>query len=166
RCRTGYSLENHFYDHFRRGNQGGVVDLRRSSLRTHPSRQEQLGGRVDHAVFLSNEIPRGPCPPRRPRRLLLNTRDANGTLRCCEQCRLFRGSILTKGSGKSVIGHPDETVPVRSQLRRLRMRLVAIEYLADRLTFVRCKCRNEDERANSFVGARAYHSARIGMRSK
>src|SRR5215510_16049934 len=51
-------------------------------------------------------------------------------------------------------------------LRRLRMRLSAIEYLTDCLTFVGCKCRKEDEGASSFVDARAYHSTRIGVRNK
>ena len=51
-------------------------------------------------------------------------------------------------------------------MRRLRMRLFAIEYFADCLAFVRCKCRNKDERANSFVDARAYHRPRIGMGNK
>ena len=57
-------------------------------------------------------------------------------------------------------------MPVRRKLRRLWMRLFTIKYLADCLAFVRCKCRDEDEGANSFVDARAYHGSRVGMRNK
>src|SRR5262245_41390484 len=113
-----------------------MVDLLRSNPGTHSLRQTQLRGRVNHPIVLSDKIARWFHPPRRPSRLLLNARDANGTLRCGEQRSLLRGSILTEGGAKSLIGHPDEPVPIGSQLRRLRMRFFAIEYLTHRLTFV------------------------------
>src|SRR5262249_39628935 len=113
----GYSLKDHFDDQLWCSNQGCVIDLFRSSLRTHPSRQEQLGSRIDHPIFLSDQIPRGLCLPRRLRRLFLNARESNGTLCCGEESGLLEGGVLTKGSAKSLIGQPDQTVPVRSELR-------------------------------------------------
>jgi hypothetical protein len=55
---------------------------------------------------------------------------------------------------------------IRSQLRRLRRRLVAIKYFGNSFTFVGREGRNKDQRPNSFVGARAYYGAGKGMRNK
>jgi hypothetical protein len=74
--------------------------------------------------------------------------------------------MLTKSSSKSLVGKPDETMPIRCQLWRLRMRLFAIEHFADCLALLRRQSCNEDERSNSFVDARPYHSTRISVRNK
>ena len=55
---------------------------------------------------------------------------------------------------------------IRSQLRRLRRRLVAIKHFGDCFAFVGRESRDKDQRLDSFVGARAYHGAGIGMRNK
>src|SRR5215470_8423968 len=88
-CHTCYSLKDHFDDQLWCRNQGCVINLFRSSLRAHPSRQEQLGSRIDYPIFLSDQIPRGLCLPRRLRRLLLNARESNGTLCCGEESGLL-----------------------------------------------------------------------------
>ena len=55
-------------------------------------------------------------------------------------------------------------MPVRRQLRCLRMRFFAIEYLADGLAFVRCQSRNEDQGLDPFVSARSYRGPGVGVR--
>ena len=72
--------------------------------------------------------------------------------------------MVTEGGAEARLRHPDEPVCVRCQLRRLWMRLLAIEHLGDRLAFVGCQRRYEDQRLNFLVGARRYHRACISMR--
>src|SRR6516162_9786334 len=72
--------------------------------------------------------------------------------------------MLREGGAKRLLWHPDESVRVRCQLRRLRMRLVAIEHFGDCLAFVRRQGRYEDQRLHSLVGARRYHRAGISVR--
>src|SRR5215468_5315592 len=107
-----------------------MVDLFRPDPGTHAPRQELLGSRIDHPIFLRDEIPGGFYLPDRLWRLFLDAFEGNGTLRRRQERGLLRGSVLAKGGAKSIVGHPDETILVGSQLRCLRVRLLAIEYLA------------------------------------
>ena len=55
---------------------------------------------------------------------------------------------------------------VGGEFRRLRRRLVAIEYLRDCFAFVGRESRNEDQRPHSLLRDRTNHGAGIGMRDK
>lgn len=72
--------------------------------------------------------------------------------------------MLTESSAKSLLRHPDQLMRARCQSRRLWMQFLAIEHLRNRLAFVRCQCRYENQRLNSLVGARCYHRAGISVR--
>src|SRR5882724_3876729 len=141
-----------------------MVDLFRPGPGAHTSRQELLRSRIDHPIFLRNEIPGGFFPPCWLWCLFLNACEGDGTLRRRKERGLLGRSVLTKRGAKSIVRHPQETVLVGSQLRRLRMRLFPIKYLSDGFAFVRRQSRNEDQGLDSFVDTRSYHGPGIGMR--
>jgi hypothetical protein len=73
---------------------------------------------------------------------------------------------VAEGCAKCLIGQPDEAARIGRQLWCRRMRLLAMEYLTNCLTFIGRQSRNEDQRPNSYVEAGAYHSARISVRDQ
>src|SRR5215469_5789362 len=54
-------------------------------------------------------------------------------------------------AAKSVVGHPDEVMFVRCQLRRFWMGLVAIKHLRDRLALIGCQRCDIYERPDSLI---------------
>jgi hypothetical protein len=71
--------------------------------------------------------------------------------------------MLGEGSTKSLVWHPNEPVRVGRQLGRLRMWLLAIEHLGDRLAFIRRQSCDENQRSNSLVGRRGVPRKRAGL---
>ena len=104
--------------------------------------------------------------PSGSRSLLLNAGDSDGSLGCGKKCGPFGERVLTESCAKSPLRHPDEPMRIWRQLRRLWMRLLAIEHLRNSLAFIRCQSRYVDQRLNSLVGARRYHRAGISVRYK
>src|SRR5712664_3958591 len=102
-CRARHGLEDYVDDGLWRGDQWRMVNLLRSDPCVHALRQKELRGRVDHPVFFGNEIPRRLCPPSGPRRLLLNARNSDWSLCCCEKCSPFEGSMLRESSTESLV---------------------------------------------------------------
>ncbi|GLR90873.1 hypothetical protein GCM10007857_75890 [Bradyrhizobium iriomotense] len=73
---------------------------------------------------------------------------------------------MTKGSAKPFVGHAEESIGVRRELWRLRMQVLTIEYLTNRLALIGRQGRNEDQRLDPFVDTCSYDGASIGMRDK
>ena len=76
----------------------------------------------------------------------------------------MRATIKGVSTRISRLRHPDEPGRIRCQLRRLWMRLLAIEHLGDCFSYVGCQSRYQGQCLDSLVGARCYHCASICMR--
>jgi len=141
-----------------------MIDLRRPGSCAHPLRHKVLRERVDHPVFFGDEVPRRLYLPGGSRSPLLNACDSDWPLCCGKKGGPLGGRVLRESSAKSFMWHPDEPVRIGRQMRRLRMRLFAIEQFGDRLAFVGRQGCDKGQRPDSRVGGRCYDRAGIGVR--
>ena len=73
------------------------------------------------------------------------------------------GAFGAKAVAKGGVGQIDEPMAVGSQLRRLRVRLCAIEHIRDGLALVRRKGRHVDERLHSLIAHRSNDSTGVSV---
>ncbi len=76
---------------------------------------------------------------------------------------LVRRSLVSNGAGESAFRHPDQPVRIRLELRRLRVRLGAIENICDRLGLSRRERRDVDQRFMRSLFGRGDDRAGIRM---
>ncbi len=73
---------------------------------------------------------------------------AIGRSSCSKQRGLIARRVLREGGRKAGVGHPDQTIAIRRQLRSIGMRLLPVEDIRNGFTLVRCQCGNEDQCAD------------------
>src|SRR5580692_4971805 len=110
-------FQDDVYDALRRRQQWGVIYGERPSRSVHPGRHEVLGLGIDHAVFFRNQVPGRLGPPRWFCDRFLNTLQRDRPLYRRRQCELICRGMLRESVSEALLGHPDETVAVRSELR-------------------------------------------------
>ena len=76
---------------------------------------------------------------------------------------LLGGGVLGEGCREGVLGKPDQAMAIGGQLRRQRVRLGAIEHVADRLALIRGEGGDIDERLDLLAAGRRDDGAGIGV---
>ena len=144
-------IEDYLDDRLRRRCHRRVIHLLRADARAHARRHKSLRRRVDHPVFRGYEVPGRLYPPSRPRSLFLDAGNSERPLGRGKKRGPFGRCVLSESGGECLPRHPNEPVCVRRQLRRLRMRRLAIEDFCDRLAFIGCQGGDIDQRPNPLV---------------
>ena len=117
----------------------------------------------NHAVLLGDEEPGRPVLPQGPSDLDSDAGGRDRPLDRRQHRQLFLGSILREGGGEGRFGQIHQTMRVRGELRRLRMRRAASEHVRDRLAFVRGERGHIDERLHLVAARRPDDPAGIGV---
>ncbi len=71
--------------------------------------------------------------------------------------------MLCESISETVLRHPDKTVGIRGELRRLRVFFISIENLSNCFALVRSQCRDIYQRLHALVIDRSDDGASIGV---
>src|SRR5579875_1426169 len=94
-------------DHdLRPADQWSVIDVVRMTPRLHAFGHESLGGRVDHAVLLGDQVPGSMSSPSWPGYRLLNALDRYRPLHRRQHLDLSGAGLLSERPRKSIGGQP------------------------------------------------------------
>ncbi len=142
-----HRFEDDVHDHLRRRDARRMIDRMRphAAPSSAPAMKRCVSG-GDHAILFGHEEPARPAPSRAAARPGADAGHGDRPLNGRQDRLLFGGGFWAKAAANASSGKPDQPVIIRRQLRRLRMRLGAIEHVGDGFAFIRRKRRNIDQR--------------------